>query len=93
MTYHQNRTNEGRKVISQNSIDSAMVDLRARIEHAFAKHGHGQISNSFEALGILQLELDEFKKSIQDREGVERHADELLDVATVAIVTVASIYN
>ena len=77
--------------VSDEALNQSLVLLRDRINHAFKKHGRGIFLNSFEALGVLTLEYDEFKKSIQDREPLDRQIDELLDVAAVAIAAVASI--
>ena len=79
----------GRQQITNMQVSAAISRLRCRIGHAFEKHGRDSFQNSFETLGVLQLEFDEFKKSIQDREPYDRQVDELLDVATVAIIAVA----
>jgi hypothetical protein len=82
-----------RTPITDIALDCAIENLRHKIQHAFNKHGRGEFSNRFETLGVLQLEFDEFKKAIQDREGDDREVDELLDIATVAIVAVAGFLN
>lgn len=76
--------------ISAEDLGHVNEDLNERISYAIEKHGPGKFINGFDILGILQLEFDEFKAEVQNRD-VRRQRDELLDVATVALLAAASI--
>ena len=82
---------DDRPQISDLDVARVIEDVESRIKHAFKTHGKGILLNGFEVLVILQLECDEFKAEIQNHGSKARQRDELLDIATVALLAAASI--
>jgi hypothetical protein len=82
---------ENGREIKDKELDFALNDLKERIIYAFSKHGNGIFENSFESIGVITLEFEEFKKAVQEKEGKQSEFNEALDTAAFALVTAISI--
>jgi hypothetical protein len=75
--------------VSEASLDAAMNAVRAHLKAVLKKHGKGTFTSRAEALGVIQLEFDEYKLKVQARDKPGQ-CHELLDIAVACVFAHAS---
>lgn len=76
--------------IDPSLINGAFAALKQNLQKAMEKHGGGVFASPYEGMGALLSEFNEYEKEVHNRD-YERQCEELLDVATVALVEYCSL--
>jgi hypothetical protein len=84
------RFKDGYPQISSDQLDGAVIALKNNIEKAIQKHGAGVFASPYEGMGALFSEFNEYEREVHDR-NYQRQCEELLDIATVALVEYCSL--
>jgi hypothetical protein len=80
-----------RKTFNEVEVAEAVALLTSKANKRIIEKGRQCFSSDYESIGVLQLEVEEFKEAVQARLSYDAKIEELLDIAWAALIGVMTL--